>query len=207
MPARNQDLHGNAPDHTTVALVIIDMINDLEFEGGDALLPQAAIAARNIARLKKKARAAGAAVIYANDNFGRWRGDIAEVVRRCLRKGVRGRPLAQLLAPGAPDYIVLKPKHSAFYATPLHLLLEYLGVKRVILTGVAGDICVLYSAIDAYMRDFRLNVPADCVASESPAHNREALAYMERLLKADLSPADEIELGKPRGKRRPRRPR
>jgi nicotinamidase-related amidase len=162
MPAHNEDLHGNAPDTSATALVLVDMINDMEYEGGDALLPQALPAAERIAALKARARAAGIPVIYANDNFGRWRSDFREVVEHCLRDGVRGQPVVEALRPDESDYFVLKPKHSAFFATTLDTLLQYLGTRHLVLTGVAGDTCVLFTANDAYMRDLHLHVPADC---------------------------------------------
>jgi nicotinamidase-related amidase len=194
MPARNQSLHGNAPDNSPVALLVIDMINDLEFEGGQRLLSQAVMAARRIAALKRRAQAARVPVIYTNDNFGRWRSDFRQAVKHCLEEGVRGRPLAQLLQPAPDDYFVLKPKHSAFYATTLATLLEYLGARRLILTGINGDTCVLMTAIDAYVRDFELHVPRDCVVSIAPRHNREALEYMKRVLDADTRAAGKLDL-------------
>ena len=196
MPAKNHDLHGSAPDSSPVALVLIDMINDLEFEGGEVLLEQALPVAERIAALKRRAREAGVPVIYANDNFGRWRSDFREVVDHCLEGGVRGRPLAELLKPGEDDYFVLKPKHSAFFATTLETLLEYLRVRTLVLTGVAGDVCVLLTASDAYMRDLHLCVPADCVASLSPDENRHALAYMERVLDVDTTPSTGLDFGR-----------
>src|SRR5436305_9486166 len=78
MPAKNQNLHGNAPDTHPVALLLIDVINDLEFDGGEKLLAPALAAARRIAALSARARRAGVPVIYANDNFGRWRSDFRE---------------------------------------------------------------------------------------------------------------------------------
>jgi nicotinamidase-related amidase len=194
MARRNGSLHGNAPDNCPVAVLVIDMINDLEFEGGQRLLPGALRAARRIAVLKRRARAAGVPVIYINDNFGRWRSDFREAVVHCLRDGVRGQPLAELLRPEKEDYFILKPKHSGFYATPLYTLLEYLGVRRLILTGINGDTCVLASAMDAYVRDYELHVPQDCTASISPAGNRSALAYMKRMLGADTRPAARLDL-------------
>jgi nicotinamidase-related amidase len=157
-------------------------------------LPHALRAARRIARLKRRARAAGIPVIYANDNFGRWRSDFREAVAHCFEDDVRGRCLAELLEPESDDYFVLKPKHSAFYATTLATLLEYLGAKRLILTGINGDTCVLMTAIDAYVRDFRLHVPGDCVASIEPAHNRSALVYMQRVLEARTGSAARLDL-------------
>src|SRR5687768_6666717 len=117
MPARNHNLHGNAPDTCSVALLLIDVINDLEFDGGNALLKPALRAAERIAALKERARELRIPVIYANDNFGRWRSNFNDVVQHCLLDGVRGRGLAELLPPQSSDYFVLKPKHSAFFST------------------------------------------------------------------------------------------
>ena len=196
MPARNPDLHGNAPDSCAAALILIDVINDLEFPTGRQLLKTALPAARRIAALKARASQAGIPVIYANDNFGRWRSDFSEVVKHCLTDDVRGRSIAELLTPQREDYFVLKPKHSAFYSTVLGTLLEYLKVKRLVLTGFAGDACVLITAADAYLRDFEIHVPRDCVASASPAENRKALQYMARVLHADTSAAAKLDLRK-----------
>ena len=195
--ARNADLHGNAPDAAPVALLIIDMINDLEFEGGARLLPQALAAARRIAALKRRARAVAVPVIYANDNFGRWRSDFRQAVDHCLKDGVRGRPLAETLQPDDEDYYVLKPKHSAFYATALATLLGHLGTRRLILTGINGDTCVLATAMDAYLREFELAVPPDCTASIRPGDNRGALAYMKRAFHARTAPGARLELKRP----------
>jgi nicotinamidase-related amidase len=196
MPAKNPDLHGNAPDTCEVALLLVDVINDLEFPGGRAILAPALRAARKIAALKARARKARVPVIYANDNFGRWRSNFADVVEHCLRDGVRGQPIAELLAPDHDDYFVLKPKHSAFYATTLETLLGYLKTRRLILAGFAGDACVLMTAADAYMRDVEVYVPSDCTASQSQAENRKALQYMKRVLHADTRPSAKLDVAK-----------
>ncbi|HUF92172.1 MAG TPA: isochorismatase family protein [Candidatus Limnocylindria bacterium] len=108
MPAKNPDLHGNAPDESPVALIMIDVINDLEFPGGDRLLRPALPMADRLAALKRRAKAAGIPVIYANDNLGRWQSDFSRILERCLQAGMRGRPLAQRLAPDEDDYFVLR---------------------------------------------------------------------------------------------------
>jgi nicotinamidase-related amidase len=192
MPAKNQDLHGNVPDDAPVALVIVDVINDLQFPGGERLLRHALPMADRLAALKRRAKAAGIPVIYANDNFGRWKSDFRRILERCLQAGMRGRPLAERLAPDEDDYFVLKPKHSAFFATTLDVLLRYLSVHTVILTGLTGDSCVLFTAADAFMRDFHLVVPADCVASIDPGANRRALEHMRKTLHADVRPSRSI---------------
>lgn len=188
------DLHGSAPDTSPVALLLIDFINDLEFPEGPAFLKPTLAAARKVAALKKRAKAVGIPVIYINDNFGRWRSDFRDVAERSLEKGVRGRRVSKLLQPESDDYFVLKPKHSAFFATTLDTLLRYLGARCLILTGIAADVCVFFTANDAYMRDFRLVVPADCVASGSATHTKTALAYMKRVLDARTGPSDGLEL-------------
>ena len=194
MPEKNSDLHGSAPDHCAVALLLIDVINDLEWEGAEQIFADALAMAERIAGLKKRAQELKIPVIYVNDNFGKWQSDFRGVVEHCLHDGVLGQPLAELLAPGENDYFVLKPKHSGFFSSTLDILLDYLQVKTVILTGIAGNICVLFTANDAYMRDFNLIVPADCVASNTAEENLYALQQMERVLKADISVSSKIEL-------------
>jgi len=191
--SKTNNLHGNAPDQCEVAIVLIDVINDLEFPEGDQLLKTALPAARNIARLKGRAREAKVPIIYVNDNFGRWRSDFNKIVDRCLHGDVRGRPIAELLVPDEDDYFVLKPKHSGFFSTTLDLLLEYLGVRTLIIAGFAGNNCVLFTAIDAYMRDYHLIIPADCTASNTPDDNENALQQMQNVLKADIKPSTEID--------------
>ncbi|MDQ3908355.1 MAG: cysteine hydrolase [Acidobacteriota bacterium] len=192
-PAKNEDLHGYVPDKAAVALLLIDVINDLEFDSGKALLKHALPAARRLAELKRRAKEANVPVIYVNDNFGRWQSDFKKLLQHCLEEGVCGRPVADLLKPDDDDYFVLKPKHSGFFSTTLDILLDYLQVKTLVLTGLTGDICVLFTASDAYMRDFNLFIPEDCVASADPAENEHALEHMRRVLKADTRPSTEID--------------
>lgn len=194
MPARNPDLHGNVPDKSPIALLMIDMINDMEWEDGELLYRHALPMAKRLAKLKQRARQADIPVIYVNDNFGKWRSDFRKLISACLRAHVRGAPIVRLLKPGANDYFVLKPKLSAFYATPLELLLSYLNVKTLILTGVAGNMCILYSAMDAYLRDYNIIVPSDCVASNTIKANQQALAQIKSILKANVLPSTQLDL-------------
>jgi nicotinamidase-related amidase len=194
VPANNQDLHGSVPEDSSVALLLIDVINDMEFDGAEALVAQAIPMAKRIAELKRRAKAAGIPTIYVNDNFGRWQSDFRKVVEHCLTDGVRGEPVARLLQPEDDDYFVLKPKHSAFYETTLDVLLSYLGAKTLVLTGVAGNICILFSANDAYMRDFNLVVPSDCVVSNTEEENRHALEQMQKVLKADITESASLDV-------------
>jgi nicotinamidase-related amidase len=192
-PGKQGDLHGSAPDHHHTALLLIDVINDFEFPRGDELFSQALSIAPKIAELKKRARAVEIPAVYVNDNFGRWQSNFDQLVQHCLNDGVRGRPFVDQLTPDVnSDYFVLKPKHSAFYQTPLDLLLKHLGAQRLILTGVSTNSCVLFTAADAYMRDLELIVPDDCAAACNAHEHNTALEQMKCMLKADVSPSTEI---------------
>jgi len=182
------------PDCSPVAVLLLDVINDLDWEGGEQLLEHFLPMSEKLAALTKRARTAGVPVIYVNDNYGRWRSDWRLLIDHCLNEGTRGREIVERLLPAPEDYFVLKPKHSGFFSTTLEVLLEYLGVRTLIITGVAGNICVLFTANDAYMRDYRLYVPRDCVASNTVEDNEYALAQIESVLKADISPSEAIDL-------------
>jgi nicotinamidase-related amidase len=194
MPSRNQDLHGSVPDDSPVALLLIDVINDMDFEGAEALVRAAVPMAHRIAALKRRAKAAGIPVLYINDNFGRWQSDFRRIVDHVLQDGVPGEEVARILEPEDDDYFVLKPKHSAFFSTTLDTLLDYLGTHTVILAGVAGNICILFSANDAYMRDLHVVVPEDCTASNSAEENRNALEQIRKVLKGDIRNSTELDL-------------
>lgn len=183
----------DAPAQAESCLLIIDMINTFDFPDADKVFPAIVGVSERIAQLKQRAAIAGVPVIYLNDNFGKWRHDFGALVAQCIDGPCKGRFVARLLRPNAHDYFVLKPKHSGFFATPLELLLKFLGVRRLILTGVAGDNCVLYTAADGYMREFTLCAPPDCIISLDPEANLNALTQMHTNLKADLRPSKEID--------------
>jgi len=199
MPEKNVDLHGSAPHKHKFALLLIDVINDFDFPEADQLLKHARPMARILLRLKRRAQNAGVPVIYVNDNFGQWKSDFRRTVDYCAREG-RGGDIVNLLRPEKNDYFVLKPKHSGFFSTTLETLLRYLETQSLILTGIAGNFCVLFTANDAYMRDFNLFVPSDCTVSNTKKENDSALGLMKKFLKADTRLSTGI--GLPRTQRR-----
>jgi nicotinamidase-related amidase len=190
----DHDLHGNAPDRAKAALLMVDVINDLEFEGGYQLLEPARSMAEHLAYLKERASSVGIPSVYVNDNFGRWQSSLETLVSHCLESNVRGQRIVSRLRPTDDDYFILKPKHSGFYSTPLHILLQYLGVRRLIITGLTADSCVLFTANDAYVRGYELYVPEDCVASIDPDSNDQSLQHMHRVLRANISSSTELDL-------------
>lgn len=185
------------------ALLLIDFINDLAFEEGPKLLVHSRPAARSAQRLKVRFKAAGFPVIYVNDNFGHWRSDFHEVVEHCSGQGCPGREQVELLKPEADDYFVLKPMHSGFYSTTLDVLLRHLNVNTLVLSGVATDVCVLFTANDAYMRKYRLFVPCDCVAAVEAEDHHYVLRYMKRVLKVDTRDSAALEAMLPAWSRAP----
>jgi nicotinamidase-related amidase len=178
------------------ALLLVDVINDMAFEGSESLVRWAEPMARRLHELKRRCRDAAIPIVYINDNFGKWRSDFRSLVEHCINDPVPGREVARLLKPDADDYFVLKPKNSAFFGTTLDTLLASLSINTVILTGIAGDNCVLFSANDAYLRDYTLFIPADCTASNSKEENDAALRLMEKVVKADVTASTDLDLGK-----------
>lgn len=176
------------------ALLVLDLISEWTFPDADKLLPQALKTAPSVARLMARCRQAGVPVIYGNDNHGAWQSDRRQVVESSLAKGGAGSRVTAMIAPADEDYFVLKPKHSAFFQTPLDLLLQHLGVRRLILAGVASDQCVVATAIDARMRDLEVIVASDCVASQTPARNRRALEHFRVAMAIATTPAAQIRV-------------
>ena len=170
-------------------LLLVDFINPLDFPGGEKLAPAALAAARATAKLKKRLEARGVATIYANDNYGVWQSDFHSLVSTCV--GMDGPPgeIARLLYPQAHDITILKPRHSAFYATPLELLLTEMQAQELVICGLASDMCVQITASDAFLREYPCWVPSDCNAAESPQAKKASLAYMAKVLKCDVRPS------------------
>jgi nicotinamidase-related amidase len=167
----------------------VDFINPLNFPGGEDLAPRALEAARATSALKERLAREGVATIYANDNYGVWQSDFHSLVSTCL--GMDGVPgeIARLLYPQADDITILKPRHSAFYASPLELLLTEMGTSELVICGLASDMCVQLTAAEAFLREYPCWVPVDCHAAESDGAKETASAYMARVLKCDVRPS------------------
>ncbi|CAF0973410.1 unnamed protein product [Rotaria sordida] len=176
MAKESDDLHGMVPDSNDMALLLIDVINHLDFEGNEEILKVVEQIGPHIAKLTQAARKAGIPIVYVNDNFGKWKSDFHNVIEYVINENKPGKHFAQLLHPQEDDYFVLKPKHS----------------ETLILAGVAGNICVLFTANDAYMRNYKLIVPSDCIASNTIEENDTCLEQMKKLLKADTRPSVDI---------------
>ncbi|MFC4254834.1 isochorismatase family protein [Altererythrobacter xixiisoli] len=186
MPAANDHDAPTAPSRDApadgAALIIIDMINCFDFDEGEKLKARAEDACGPILHLRDQADAAGHPVIYVNDNFGEWHSEASQLVKRARKTG---NPVVDRIAPRDGDYFVIKPQYSGFYATNLPVLLPKLGVRDLVLTGIATDMCILFTAADAYMRDYGLWVPQDATAAINPARERSALGIVRRGMSAE----------------------
>jgi nicotinamidase-related amidase len=166
---------------SAAVLMLVDVINHFEFPDGRGLLRHALRMAPKLAALKKRARRAGIPAIYVNDNFGQWRSNASKLLEYCLRPEARGRKFVELLRPDAEDYLVLKPMHSAFYQSPLDVLLRHLGASVLLLGGLATNSCILCTAHDAKMRDLRLFVPEDCSAARNRREHLQAIQLIKAM--------------------------
>lgn len=194
MISKNKDLHGFAPEKSPVALILIDVINTMDFPESDKLLKNALPAIKNLSLLKQKAKKHKIPIIYVNDNFGEWRSDFKSLVKYCLKDESKSKELVELIKPDEEDYFILKPKFSAFFNTNLDILLKYLDTKSLIITGVAGNMCVFFTVADAYMRDFKIYVPSDCIASNEKKDNKKALNFMKEIMNADITSSKKLNL-------------
>lgn len=169
-------------------LLLVDFINPLNFPGAQKLAAPAVAAARATAGLKEQLTGEGVTTVYANDNYGVWQSDFHSLVSACL--GMEGPPgeIARLVYPQAGDLTILKPRHSAFYASPLELLLAEMQARELVICGLATDMCVQLTAGDAFLREYATWVPADCTAAESSAAKEASLEFMASVLKCDTRP-------------------
>lgn len=174
---------------SSTVLVLVDVINPMQFPAARELLPHALKAAQAIARLKKRLANQGCTAVYANDNYGRWRSNFQELLESCQQlPGGRGE-IATLLAPTQQDLTLLKPLHSAFHSTPLEHLLRQMKTTHLVVVGFATDMCVQLTAMDAYMRGFEVWVPRNCTAAENGERKDCALAQMARVFKCSVRKA------------------
>jgi isochorismate hydrolase len=189
-----REQHGMAPDQSPVVMLILDVLTDFRFPQGDEVLRAARLISAHIARLKTRAREAGIAVCYVNDNPGRWRSDLPALLDQATGPEARGRDVVDQLRPEAADYVILKPRHSAFYATPLDVVLNHLGARTLILTGLTSHQCILFTANDAHVRNFDLVIPRDCIGAPSAAETQFALTYFGSVLEANTKTSARLNL-------------
>ena len=179
-------------DKTNKALLIIDIINHFQFDHGSHLLKQSLQFLPSLLQLKMRAKEKQMPIIYINDHYNLWQADFKKIISYCTTE--QNEDFLTQIKPNEDDYFLIKPKHSAFYGTALNTLLFQLHINHLIITGIAGNICVLFTANDAYMRDYRLSCPRDCIASVNEQDNLYALTMMKNVLDADTIESSKLNL-------------
>jgi nicotinamidase-related amidase len=166
------------------ALIIIDIINSFQFEHGKTLAEKTFHIVKPLITLKDSFKKLNMPIIYVNDHYNLWQANLPKLIKHCQND--HNQPFLQDVIPSEDDYFLIKPKHSAFYGTALNILLHQLQVKTLFLTGIAGNICVLFTANDAYMREYKLLIPKDCLASVHDDDQAYALKMMKNVLSAEI---------------------
>lgn len=188
MAGRDRNLRGSTSSSRS-ALVLCDLLSDFCFDDAAPLLKRAQAIAPTIERLRARADRAGVPVIYVNDNVGAWRSDKDCVLQAIAAPTSKFPDALQPLLPRDDDYFVLKPKHSAFFGTPLASLLSHLQTKQIVLCGLATEICIMFTAHDAYLLGHEVVVPRDACAGATPSGQAMALSLMTRALKVQTPTA------------------
>lgn len=168
------------------AVLFIDLINDFHFDRGERLIHHTKEILPNLQRLKSFAKDHHLPVIYINDHYNMWQADYEQIIKHCSNE--RNKDIIKAIKPSNDDYFFIKPKHSAFFQTPLESLLKQLNKTHLIMAGVAGDICIMFSAKDAYMYEYSLHIPENCVASNEKQGNKYALYLMRTVMEANTDP-------------------
>ena len=199
-PTRRRGIDRRPPSSVSrrAALLVIDLINDFAFPDGARVRGQVRRIEHNVVALPERARRNAVPVVYVNDNLGRWRSDMKRLVARCTAPGSPSREFVRRIAPSERDYFVLKPRHSGFYCTPLELLLEFLRVRTLILTGISTNSCIWMTASEAHQRGYRLIVPKDAVAAMTARDSTMTLAQIRASLDARVCAAGAVRLSRGR---------
>jgi len=174
------------------AVLVVDMFNTYDFEDADKLLASVERTAPNMCRLVERAREEDVDVLFVNDNYGDWNASRDDLVSTALEG--RGGRFLEPLAPREDELMIHKARHSIFYQTPMEYLLFQEGFGRIVLAGQVTEQCILYSALDAYLRHFEIAVPRDAVAGIHEHLGEAALDMMRTNMDVDTTPATEVEL-------------
>jgi nicotinamidase-related amidase len=172
------------------ALVVVDMLNTYEHEDADKLTASVREVLPNIVDLVERATDDGEVeVVYVNDLYGQWNAGRSELLERVVRG--RYRELIEPIAPAEDAIFIVKARHSIFYETPLEYMLRQQGIGKLVLAGQVTEQCILYSALDAYIRHMEVVVPHDAVAHIHADLADAALRMMQINMRADVVPAAE----------------
>lgn len=174
------------------ALVVVDMLNPYDHEDAEPLIKSVERIVEPLAALVGRARDEDVEVVYVNDNYGDWNSSQEQLAEAAMQ-GARPDLVEPLLPPDEASFVI-KARHSIFYGTPLEYLLSQKGIDHVVLAGQVTEQCILYSALDAYVRQLNVSVPRDGVAHIHEHLAKAALEMMESNMRAELAPCAKCTL-------------
>ena len=169
------------------ALLLVDVISDFRFEDGAQLFERARPAMAQLGRLKKDCLRENIPVIYVNDPPRDRFASVSKLLDQ-VKVTDEGRWMLETVGPGSEDSVIIKPQHSGFFRTDLEEQLKKYAAHRVIVAGLTTDICVLFTAHDAFMRGLKVRVPEDCVAAVKQEYHDQGISFLSRIADADTSP-------------------
>ena len=187
--ARRPERHRERGDGAT-ALIVVDMLNTYEHEDAERLASNVKPTVAPISGLVSRARDDDVPVVYVQDNYGDWNTSAEKLARRAMEG--RHPELVEPILPPDDAAFIIKARHSAFYQTLLEYLLDRDGAGRIVLAGQVTEQCILYSALDAYVRHFEVAVPRDAVAHIHESLGDAALEMMERNMGAEVAGSDQL---------------
>ena len=173
-------------------MIVVDMLNPYEHDDADRLTRSVERTIEPISKLVERAGESGAELIYVNDNHGDWNSSAEELAQRAL-DGRRPDLVEPILPPDGADFVI-KARHTIFYMTPREYLLSQKEIGHLVLAGQVTEQCILYSALDAYVRHIDVSVPTDGVAHIHDDLAEAALKMMERNMRAELVSAADCRL-------------
>jgi nicotinamidase-related amidase len=175
------------------ALIVVDMLNRYEHEDAEPLIASVREALPAMRGLLERAREAGTPIVYVNDNYGDWSAGRRELSKRALDGAVP--PLVEPIVPEEEVAFLVKARHSVFFETQLDYMLRHQDVGRIVLVGQVTEQCILYSALDAYVRHYSIVIPRDAVAHIHEDLAEAALRMMEINMAAEITMAADCALG------------
>jgi nicotinamidase-related amidase len=176
----------------STALIVVDMLNSYEHDDAEQLTESVETIVEPLSELIARADKDGAEIIYVNDNYGDWNSSQEELADRATN-GARPDLVEPLLPPDSAAFVI-KARHTIFYMTPLEYLLGQREIGHLVLTGQVTEQCILYSALDAYVRHLEVSIPRDGVAHIHENLADAAIEMMRSNMGAEITSCADLKL-------------
>ena len=136
--------------------------------------------------LLTRERAAGSEILFISDHHDPDDLEFRIFPVHCVKGTEEPDVIMELSEFVTGDNVIPKKRYSGFYNTDLEARLAAVSPDRIIICGVATNVCVLHTTSDARNRDYPVEVPSDCVASFNPEAHTWALSHLKDILGATV---------------------